>query len=288
MRKRGSGGGGSDAGVIFRVDHQATSVGGTTYPMAYGASLASLLNLTVDTDNLGTEGGGNTWNWAHVGDGSGWNGRNYIRYTRWEDVDAAPNAGFFWDAATPAPAGGWVAKATAGPLYLRFRIRVVQSLTLSPTNPSAQMKFFLFGGPGISGERRMILFFERATDATYGSGTDDDTEMTVRVGAGVSGNHAEATVPVGEWVHVQVSWRYTDAGSPYMRVYINNNTEGAPDAEHTTFTADSMGGVWSAIESWTTGHWHDLASSNSYTGTDFIADLMDFELGDAFNASWAP
>jgi hypothetical protein len=255
--------------------------------MAYGTGLASSHNMTPVTDTMGADNGTNTWNWSHQTSG-GWNGRNFMRYDRWGDENGDPQVGFLFNTGTVAPPGGWIALAESSTLYLRFRVRWNAPLTLSGLNSSAQMKWFLFGGPGLAdGNDRMILFWERATDGTYGAGTDDTTQVTVRMGAGVSAAHCEAVVPVGSWVHVQAAWRYTDAGTPFQRLYVNNNTEGSPTAENTDFSSNA-GGTWDAPESWTGGHWAETVSSNSYTGTDAQLDIMDFEIDDAFDASWYP
>lgn len=282
------GGGGGGTTPLFRISHQSTSGGGTTYPIEYGTDLGSSGNLSVYSDFLGAENGTNVWNWAHVGDGSGWNGRNYMRYTRWADENGDPFCGFFFSASTVAPPGGWYAKLQASPMFMRWRMRVVSSLTLSGLNNAASMKWSIVGGPGLAdGTDRMIQFFERATDGTYGTGSDDDTEMTVRLGAGVGSAWAGATMPVGEWVHIQIGWRYTDAGTPYQKVWINNNNEGSPDAVRTDFSGNP-GSTWNAPDIWDAIHWGDIVSTNSYTGTTFIADFMDMEMDDAFDSSWAP
>lgn len=91
--------------VIFRVSHQATSGGGTTYPIEYGAGLGSSVNMSVASARMGAKNGVNTWNWEHRTT-DGWNGRNYMRFYRWEDVNGDPQTGFTWAMATTAPSGG--------------------------------------------------------------------------------------------------------------------------------------------------------------------------------------
>jgi hypothetical protein len=278
---------------IFRVDHQVLSGGGgTTYPIAFGPKLGSSADLKINARSRGPKNGTNVWDFSHVGDASGWNGRNYMRWSRWAAVDGDPQAGFVFSPTRVAP--GVLATAAAQPLYLRFRIRVVQPLTQSDRNSSAQCKFFIFGGPGLAnGNSRMILFLERATDSTYGAGKNDSKQITLRVGAGVSGSFAAVPITVGEWTHVQIAWRYTEAGSPYQRIYRNTNAEGAPTAQNTDFSG--AGGSWQvpaaggeAKTGWDTGHWAEIVSSRSYTDTDAIIDVMDLELDDEFDSRWYP
>jgi hypothetical protein len=273
---------------IIRIDHQATVLSGTTYAVAHGALLGSSHNMGVDPDgNQGPDNGTNLWDFEHHGDGSGWNGRNFMRYFRWGGVDGDPDAGFTFNPTTVAPAGGWVALAEAGPIYARWRIRTNDPLT-EGVNSSAQMKWYLFGGTGISGERRMILSFERAEHYLENNCSDETTQQGFYMAAGVSGNRNVFCAPVDEWAHIQIAWCYTGSGvgCPYMRAWVNTNNEASPTAEHTAFTADSMGGVWTVPESWNSGHWGEIVSSNSFSGTDASFDVMDFEIDDEFDDEW--
>jgi hypothetical protein len=277
---------------ILRIDHQALSGGGTTYAIAYGEKLASSADLRINARSRGPKNGTSVWDFAHVGDGSGWNGRNYMRWSRWAGVNGDPQAGFIFNPPRIAPTV--LATAAAQPLYVRFRIRVVQPLVESGRNSSAQCKFFIFGGPGLAnGNSRMIVFLERATDSTYGAGRSDAKQVTLRAGAGVSGSFAAVPIAVGEWTHVQVAWRYSEAGSPFQKVYRNTNVERSPTAQNTDFS--SAGGSWNvpapgpgAKTGWDAGHWAEIVSSNSYTDNDAIVDVMDFELDDEFDDSWYP
>jgi hypothetical protein len=267
---------------IFRISHQSTTVGGTTYPIEYGTGLGSSANMTPDTDYLGAKNGTNLWNWSHQ-TRDGYAGRNYMRYDRWEDEDAGPFTGFEFSPSVVAPAGGWQALAQSSTIYARFRIRVNAPFTRA--SGASQMKWFIFGGPGLAqGERRMIMSFERPGQF----GGTDATHFGIKCTAGVSGNYAIAFIPINAWTHVQLAWRYSDAGTPFLRIYVDNNVEGSPDEEHTAFTADSMGGTWTAADSWTGCNWGNHSADNALTETDAQIDIMDFEVDDAFDSSWAP
>lgn len=269
-------------GSLFTIDHQSTSAGGTTYAIAHGAELAERTDLGVFVGSMGADNGVNIWNFQHVGDGSGWNGRNYMRFFRWGAVDGGPQSGFGWfppDAIAPTT----FAALSPGPIYVRFRIRVVEHLGAG--RHSGGMKWFIFGGPGISGERRMIFWLR---NGSYARGTDV-ANTSLEMSAGVSGSRASCLIDNGDWVHVQLAWAYTGApGGPYMRIYTNNNDIGSPNAEHTAFTSDGMGGAWLFPEAWDTGHWANTVTDNSVSDRDAVFDLMDFQFGTSFDGGWFP
>lgn len=258
---------------IWRISHQATT--GGTYTIAYGPTLAQTTTLRLEHAT-------STWAWEHRDgrDGSGWNGRNYLRYTRRAETNGDPDEGFSIPWGTVAPAGGWASLATS-PICLRCRLYVEAPLTRSSRNSSAQMKWFIFGGPGLpDGTSRGILFFERATDGTYGAGTNDAQEITVRLGAGVGSTFTGVAVPVGRWHHLQVCWRYGN-GTGYQRLYLNTNVEAAP-------TAQRAGLTWTFPPSFGSTYWASVTATNAYTATDAVFRVMDVELDDAFDPAWAP
>jgi hypothetical protein len=265
---------------IWRISHQATA--GGTYTIAHGPDLSQTTPLKLIAETAGPKNGSNTWAWAHVdgSDGSGWKGRNYLRFTRWADTNGDPDEGFAIPWNRVAPPGGWASLA-ASPICLRCRLYVEAPLTRSGRNDSAQMKWFIFGGPGLpDGTSRAILFFERATDGTYGAGRSDAREITVRLGAGVGSSFTGVAVPVGRWHHLQVCWRY-GAGTGYQRLYLNTNTEDAPTAQRSKLT-------WTYPPSFSSTLWGSITATNAYTGSDAIFRVMDVELDDAFDPAWAP
>lgn len=217
----------------------------------------------------GPDDGTNVWDAEYIED--------FTRFYRWADVSGDPQTGFGFNPNELLPVP--FATLAPGPFYLRFRMRVVQPL--GNGGHSAGMKWFIFGGPGISGERRMIMFIR---NGSAGGGTNE-AHTTIDPTAGVSGNHAAALVPNGQWVNVQIAWKY-EAG-PYMRVYVDNNDEGSPDAEHTSFAADAMGGAWLYPEAWDTGFWGNIVTTSSTTDVDAVMDFKDVELGTVFDSSWA-
>ncbi|MEK7703933.1 MAG: hypothetical protein AAB426_03155, partial [Myxococcota bacterium] len=117
-----SGAGGEN--VLFRITHQATTAGGTTYPVEYGADLASSADLSVITSRMGAEDGINIWSWSHETVG-GYGGRNFMRFYRWDTVDGDPDAGFFFSPVTLlSPAT--LASLAPGPFFMRYRMKVTE------------------------------------------------------------------------------------------------------------------------------------------------------------------
>lgn len=292
------GGGGGSSSDLFRISHQ--SVSGGTYPVEYGANLASSSNMSMfnNVSGPGVENGVRIWNWAHITDGSGWNGRNFLRFYRWSDVNGDPDSGWYFNPGTLI-APQTVQDLSPGPLYIRFRIRVFEYLGAGGN--SAGMKWFLFGGPGLAdGGQRMIMFIQNglaysgAGEELQGAGGSLVGNTCIVMSAGVSGNRAPLLVSNAIWLHVQMAWAYTGApGGPYMRIYVNNNNINSPNASETLFNADGFGGVWNfppetGNTGWATGHWADIVSTNSTTDRDAIFDLMDLGFGQSFDSNWYP
>lgn len=267
--------------TLFRIPHQSTSGGGTTYDVEYGTGFGSTYQMVPDTDYLGSENGTNRWNFTHFGDGSGWNSRNFMRYTRWSTVEGSPECGFGFDPPTVISPETWGGLGN-GPFYLRFRMRTNSYMGAGGHNGG--MKWFIWGGPGlINGTQRMILFIRNGSD---GGGTNAG-HTTIDPTAGVSGSSAPALAPNGQWNHIQISWKHgVAADNPYMRVFVNNNNESAPDSEHTAFT--DIGGDWEKPESWGGCNWGNIVTDNSVSDTDAEFDFMDVELGTTFDSAWFP
>jgi hypothetical protein len=271
---------------IFRMSHQSSSNG--TYAVQYGSSLSQSTLASPFTTTKGPQGSGAIWDFTHVGNGSGWNGRNFMRYSRWRTVDGDPRAGFNWSLNTTQPPGGWAAVRNA-PLFFRWRMRVNQHMTESTGHGA--MKFMIFGGPGLpdGGSRAIFFLYSGSYTAQQLGRSGSDAQYTgLCINAGVSGSRAFALVPNGTWVHVQVAVRWGAQGTAYQRVYINNNNFNAPDYQNTSFpdvgtwTFPDLGGG-NPGEMW----WGNVVTTNSATSTDFNADFMDFEMDDAFDPNWS-
>jgi hypothetical protein len=273
---------------LVRISHQSTS--GSVYPVSYGSGLTQSRTPSMFTTHKGPANGSTIWDFAHVGNGSGWNGRNFMRYSRWRQVDGDPRAGFSWALNEVAPAGGWSALRNS-PLYFRWRMRVNQPMTESVGHGA--MKWLIFGGPGLAeGNSRFIVFLYAGgyTAGQLGRSGTDAAYTGLCLNAGVSGSRAYALVPNGSWVHVQLAVRYGATGTAYQRAYINNNNAAAPDFQNTSFP-DLVNQTWvfPDVGGGNPGEmfWGNIVSTNSATATDFNADFMDFEVDDAFDPNWS-
>jgi hypothetical protein len=285
---------------VFVLDFQDTP----PFQLRYGSGLASSLNVT-DEDHSGSLGAGtcngsdDQWYYTHFADGSGWNGRNFVRFFRCEgDVPSgAPDAGerrtgWNWNMDTVAPTGGW-STVSPGPLYWRWRMRVNTPLTQS--QGQASQKHIVFGGPGLAnGCDRMIFQLYAAGN----NGGNEATQLALGPVQGVCGDQ-DATAPgngangsamglidVGDWVHVQVKAVWGAHGALTMALYLDNNVEGSPTVS-TTASYDGAS-AWNYPNITGNGDFGNGISNNSASGQRASIDYMDYQMGTTFDASWAP
>lgn len=297
----GGGGGGGSPNILYRISHQATSGPGLTYPISHGANLASNTDLSIlyVASGPGAQDGVRVWNWEHVGDGS-WGGENFMRFTRWSGVDGGPETGWGWDPnilISPTT----FASLAPGPFSLRFVMRVQSYLGYgnNPTDVTAAgqhaagMKWFIFGGPGISGERRMIfwlrngLAYNQGGEFLEGQGGTLAGHTVIDASAGVGPRTPLLITNAGD-KYVQVYWAYEGyPGGAFIKIYVNNNDINAPNAQRTDFSGNP-GGQWLYPESWSTGHWGDIVTDNSSSDRNAIFDFKNMELGTAFHPTWFP
>lgn len=295
-------GGGSSGGsnILFRISHQSTSNAGATYPIVHGTNLATTSNCGVYSGPTGpgAQDGVRVWNWEHVGDGS-WGGQNFMRFTRWSSVDGGPESGWTWDPNIILSPSTFASFAP-GPFSLRFVMRVQSPLgygnTGSGTNAgqhAAGMKWFIFGGPGISGERRLIfwlrngLAYNAAGEALEGAGGTLAGHTVLDASAGIGPRTPMLITNTGD-KYVQVYWAYNGyPGGEFIKIYVNNNNINSPNAQRTDFSGNP-GGTWLYPESWSTGHWGDIVTDNSSSSTNAIFDFKNVEFGTSFDSTWYP
>ena len=90
-----------------------------------------------------------------------------------------------------------------------------------------------------------------------------------------------------DWHHIQVAWRWGDEGTAFQRIYVDQNDPDNPTAENTAFT--DLGGVWQwpgdALDN--QFFWCDISNTGSRVAEDAEIDVMDMEIGETFDPSWA-
>ena len=279
------------ADVVFRISHQVSTMG--SYTLEYGAGLTESHVMSPWTQTQGPATGSSRWDFIHVDDSSGWNGRNYMRYTRWAKRDGGPNAGFRCDRAKPHPYASIFGDGTSHQC-LRFRMRIVKPLTSAG---STQMKWFIVGGGGLADgcDRMIVSFYSGSGGHAPVRGGSDVRHTHLEINSGVCGapdaseGLTRVLVPNGDWVHVQICWRWGREGTAYQRIYVNNNNIRKPDAEQLQFVG-TPANEWTFPVTRTYCGWGDIVSDNSSSNTDAIVDVMDVELdvdeADAFDETW--
>lgn len=249
---------------------------------------------------------------AAIASAGGYSGRSYMDFFWWDwDVSGLPNA-----TTTSVPAGysGSMGDCETSfadvTYYLRWRINVASAIlahsVLSPPSGlpdgDTQMKYFIWGRDSGEGRDRMILMFH-AGNATGNSGACGGAEATqtcLEVCAGVSSSCARTLFTNAEWVHVQIGWRWGQGtGTAFQRLYVNNNTEGSPTAQNTTFTdVECPGQVpphsapWWCFPGNTSlgGQFNvgDIDNTGSAVREDANIESMDWILATTFDPTWYP
>jgi hypothetical protein len=236
------------------------------------------------------------WSFTRVAPGAnngGYNNRGYVRYT-WCDydvsrVDGGPSG---WSAGGNffRPAGGWPADT----FYGRFRIYIEQPMfVLSGGHNIRQMKFFLWHQGVWDGDQRVIGFLESGPSC----GRTEAQAVCFTLQRNILHYTDTSTVPlpVGQWSHVQFSWKHGAQGTSWLKIWLNNNSLQNPTAQDL-----SLSGL-PALPGGTSMWFKDNAGydagfnignnanpPNTRFSSNFVYRLMDFQLDSVFNGAWAP
>ena len=158
------------------------------------------------------------WNYSRVAPGpsnGGYNNRGYVRYT-WcnynaSRVDGGP-AGWTERGTRFRPAAGWPADI----FYGRFRIFIEQPIVVqSPGANVRQMKFFMWHTNVWDGDQRVIGFLESGPNC--GQSTTGFACFTLQRNILHYSDSATVALPVGQWSHLQFSWRHGAQGTSFSR-----------------------------------------------------------------------
>lgn len=241
---------------------------------------------------------GVAWNRERVASG-GWNSRGYLRQTYCD----APTSGL----SGTLPTGfGWgppraIDDTWPATFYLRFRIYFEGPIVADRRGDiMGTIKWLLWHQGVYDGDQRIIMSFGRGDTcgAKAAAAVCLSVARNINEGSalnpGAGSDVARAPIAVGEWAHVQVSWRHGVEGTSFLKVWVNNNTEKSPTAQDTALTAVPRvpGGTseWVRDEKGYNGELQlgNMANNGTSLKEPFVYRLMDFEVGDAFDASWNP
>lgn len=278
--------------TIWSVDFQELTGTATRPNITYDTSTTAEMALLDASTGPGVENGTNMWQFAKTdgSGGSGYNNRNYGRITRWEDVDNnSANTG--WQIPTAAAPDG--TGYTNIEYFLKFRWKTTTPMVRSGTNTG--WKFFLMpnatsGGSFDGHDRLMLMIWSGSSPGNMNGTTGTDLGNTrFEFGCGVTGIGAYALIDNGEWVHMQVAWRWTNGGTTArIRIWVNNNNESSPTAQNLDLSA-IPGGTWDFDSSGVASqHLASIATQGSLVDSDAVFDTMDWSLNDSFDANWAP
>lgn len=277
-------------GLLVRVPFQSQVSGNYQADPWTGADV----DLGVATQEKGPRALGNLWDYTHVSDGSGWNGRNYARISIWEyDVGQVPeeSVGFSVTGSSFTPSAGW---ATDTWYYLRFRIRwnavIVKDDVEGGGGDTANLKWFITNS-GAGGDNRPMLHF-RSPNGSIGGGALNTTTFphathnAIRVSRNIDDpSDGFCTSPHGislnTWHHVQAAFRFGTSGTG-VKLWLDNNAEGSPTQQDLSATSPS----WSIVAGGLTGAWEIGGYMSDGIENDVSFDLMDVEIATAFDANW--
>jgi hypothetical protein len=156
-----------------------------------------------------------------------------------------------------------------------------------------QMKFFLWHTGVYDGEPRVIGYLESGPN----SGRSAKQFVCFTLQRNIFHYEDTATVPllVGQWSHLQFSWKHGARGSSWVKVWLNNNSLQKPTAQDLNLsgipTVPGNGPQWVKDDAGYDGTFHIANNANppnTRFASDFVFRLMDFQLDSAFDATWAP
>jgi hypothetical protein len=242
--------------------------------------------------NAGTCANGINWNYSRVAPGpnnGGWNNRGFVRWTWCNYAVSRTEIGASgWSGTTSGfrPSGGW-----PNTFFGRFRIYIERPIrAASGGDLRRQFKFFMWHRGVWDGDQRVIGFLEGGSNC----GGTDSTSVCFTLQRNINHGSDTATVqlPVGQWHHLQFSWRHGVVGTSFVKVWHNNNIELTPSAQDLTLNGSPTlpgGTEWVKDNEGYDQPFHFGNSANSGTqlADDFVVRLMDLELDSRFDSTWA-
>lgn len=258
--------------VLFRLDFQQHMNPG--YRVTFPRSGANPITTSLQP------GRGTNWNYTHFASG-GWNDRAFVRFY-WPRTFNQGSCGFYFSPNAGQPAGGWYVNA---PYYIRLRLRAVTPVGDGGT---VNNKFLLWN-QGSGGDERIMLHMSNGansragiinpvgTDATH-FGFNGSRNIGPPAGNGWDGAGKALRIADG-WHHVQFAFQM--GSNPYWKMWANNNDFNNPDDVSPGFTSS-----WSIVPDGM-GAFNIGSFLTDPPGSDVLWDLMDLEIGTAFNPSWA-
>ena len=252
-------------------------------------------NGTRDLMPLGSYGpcaNGVYWNFTRVAPGAGnggFNNRGYARYT-WCDYDVSRTsmgaAGWTEAGYHFRPATGWPTDT----FYGRFRIFIEQPISVAAGGDNnRQLKFFIWHAGVWDGDQRVMGFLDGGSNC----GASDNTHVcfTLQRNIAHDTDTAGVAIPVGQWAHVQFSWRHGALGASFVKVWLNNNNLAAPSAQDLNLTSVPQrpgGATWVKDNAGYDAQFYIGNGANTGTrfASDFVLRLMDFELDSSFDPTF--
>ena len=112
----------------------------------------------------------------------------------------------------------------------RFRMYIEQPIIIAPGGDDGrQLKFFLWHTGVYGGDQRVIGFLENGSNC----GISDSAGVCFTLQRNI--NHQTDTtavsLPVGQWSHIQFSWRHGPQGTSFVKIWKNSNNSGSPTAQ---------------------------------------------------------
>jgi hypothetical protein len=223
----------------------------------------------------------------------GWNSRGFLRYTLC-DHDPHTSLGDAWQAgfAFDPPGTSTVWPATT---YIRFRLYVEGPLVSSSIG-NTQLKWFIWHQGVWGGDQRVMMHFYRGDHC--GTSASSTVCLSLLRNIFVGTDEAKVSIPVGQWVHIQGAWRHGPVGTSFVKLWRNNNSLAAPTNQQTSMDVCRLecpsqpGGTseWVRDEAGYHGpfDWGNRANTSTYISQDWTARMMDLEIDDAFDPTWAP
>lgn len=267
-------------GVLGRADFQ-------TSPFTMRSWTGSVQTLSnVNAQQMGPKGPGHLWNYTHESVG-GWNNRRFIRFYWWEySASGIPeeSAGFFFSGAAIEPSGQW---QNGVEYFVRARIRFNQRIQpTAPNGTTANNKWFI-GNIGQGGDARIMIHM-RSGESGGVCGLNQTlypgaTHVGTRISQNIYEDCAGGPLRVGQWEHVQYSFKFGGPGVGAVKLWINNNSYNQPTSQDLNWNRP-----WSMDRAQMNSGFHLGGYLSDELENDATWDVMDFEIATTFDGAWYP